>query len=126
MPSTFGIILRRFREERQFTLRELGRLAEIDFAYIHRLETGEKEAPSEDILKRLIRVLKLDARKSQILRFLVGKEIEINLIDLVLNNSSIEIDDFESAAQMKFRGRPADWHTILDRVRKLRQEIHDG
>ena len=34
--------------------RELGQLAQTDHAYIYRLEQGEKGAPSEDVLLRLI------------------------------------------------------------------------
>ena len=38
--------------------RELGQLADIDHTYIYRLETGEKQSPSDDLLARLLRVSK--------------------------------------------------------------------
>ena len=43
MPeSALGFLIRFLREQRGLSLRELGRLAGVDHAYIHRLETGEK------------------------------------------------------------------------------------
>jgi transcriptional regulator with XRE-family HTH domain len=55
------------------TLRDLGKLSEVDHAYIHRLETGEKAAPSDDTVKALTKALKLDSWKARILKFLVTK-----------------------------------------------------
>src|SRR5205823_3947672 len=46
----FGLLLESLREERGLSLRELGQLADIDHAYIYRLEAGDKESPSEDAL----------------------------------------------------------------------------
>ena len=41
MPApALGSVLRALREKRGLSLRELGQLAEVDHAYIHRLETG--------------------------------------------------------------------------------------
>ncbi|HXJ57708.1 MAG TPA: helix-turn-helix transcriptional regulator [Verrucomicrobiae bacterium] len=54
-----GDILRSSRERRGLSLRELGRLAGIDHAYIHRLETGAKEAPSDQVIMKLARALKM-------------------------------------------------------------------
>ena len=55
-----GPLLRAMREERGLSLRELGRLTDIDHAYIHRLETGAKEAPSDEVIVKLTRALKAD------------------------------------------------------------------
>lgn len=133
MPSTFGEVLQRFREERKLSLRELGQLSEIDHAYIHRLETGEKEAPSEDILVRLTRALKAGDRKAKVLRSLVslvGRSVDTDLVDLVLEDTNIAIEDFESAAQMSFRGnRPHGkeaWRKILEQIRRIREGIQHG
>lgn len=126
MPSTFGTVLRRFRENRGLSLREIGQLADMDHAYIHRLETGEKEAPSEETLARLFRVLKVGDRNVQILRFLVGKDIDIQLVDTVLDDSSIDLEDFKSAALMSFRGKPMNWTVVISKIRKLRKGLEHG
>ena len=66
----FGLLLQRLREERRLSLRELGQLAEIDHAYIYRLENGQKESPSEEALTKLIRALKAPKREAEMLRYL--------------------------------------------------------
>lgn len=57
---TLGQLLSYYREERGFSLRELATLSGISHAYIHRLENGEKEYPSQKTLKALTKALKLD------------------------------------------------------------------
>lgn len=129
MPVGFGDFLQRLRGDRKLSFRELGQLSEVDHAYIHRLETGEKEAPSEDVVNRLIRVLKPGERKARILRFLVSRTVEEDLLDEVLNDPQVSIDDFESAAQMSFRGRPSGregWRRVLSQIRKMREQLERG
>src|SRR5260370_29978813 len=66
----FGLLLQRLREQRGLSLRELGQLAGIDHAYIYRLEAGDKESPSEEILTKLVRALKSGKREADMLRYL--------------------------------------------------------
>ena len=40
MPIAFGGYLERLRNEKGLSFRQLGQLADIDHAYIHRLEGG--------------------------------------------------------------------------------------
>ena len=66
--SAFGVVLRRLRDGRGLSLREVSQLSRLDHAYVHRLETGEKEAPSDETLGRLFRALKPTKRHERILR----------------------------------------------------------
>ena len=52
---SFGYALRKFREGRGLSLRELGTLCGIDHAYIHRLEKDEKTAPSPAAIRWTVR-----------------------------------------------------------------------
>jgi transcriptional regulator with XRE-family HTH domain len=127
----FGELLKRFREERKLTLRDLGKLSEMDHAYIHRLETGEKAAPSDDTLKALTKALKLDNRKARILKFLINQSVPDILADTVLEEYEHDLADFESVVAMSHRGtRPKtkeDWRRLLNMVREMREEIEkDG
>lgn len=127
----FGELLKRFREERQFTLRDLGKLSEVDHAYIYRLETGDKSSPSNETVKALTRALKLDSRHAQILRFLVDQPVPDDLVEIVLDGPEHDLDDFKSIVAMSYRGtRPKakeDWRRLLNMVREVRQEIEsDG
>lgn len=123
MPAiSFGKFLERLRGERNMSLRELGTLADVDHAYIHRLETGVKEAPSEEIIQKLIRVLKAGERKGKILRFLVAKSVDSDLIDLVIEDDGISLDLFESAAQLSFRGKPSGkdgWRQVIKQLKEI-------
>lgn len=124
MPaSAFGLLLQRLRDERRFSLRELAQLAGIDHAYIHRLETGEKECPSNEVVATLIRVLKPDDRVAEIFRFLAtNPKTDWKLVEETLTNPTFEPDDLRIAAQVRFRGRgrpqPSE---LLERARKLRE-----
>ena len=101
-----GSVLRALREKRGLSLRELGQLAEVDHAYIHRLETGAKEAPSEEVLGKLARALGLAMH--------------------VLGDQSVTFDVFAGAASTAFRGsgRP-DYKKMIERVRRFLEE-EDG
>lgn len=131
MATAFGTVVRRLREARSLTLREVSQLAGLDHAYVHRLETGAKEAPSTDALTRLFRALKPTKRQEHVLRFLVGRDVAIDLVDeAIVDDTEIAVEDFESVAQMSFRGKKPDgveeWCRAIDKVRKLREEIERG
>ncbi len=120
---SFGYILKKFRKERGLSLRELGKLCGLDHAYIHRLEKDEKTAPSEKTVDTLARKLKLDARRTHMFTFLVGKNVDQLLIDLILEDADQPLDVFEAVSQMSYRGkRPStrdEWLTKIDQVKEL-------
>ncbi|MEW8418839.1 MAG: helix-turn-helix transcriptional regulator [Candidatus Thiodiazotropha endolucinida] len=107
---SFGYALKRFREERGLSPRELGKLADIDHAYIYRLEKDEKTAPSEKKVESLSRTLKLDARRSELMRLLVGKTVHTNLIDIFIEDEDRPLERLEPLALMSFRGKRPETH----------------
>lgn len=129
MSVGFGGFLERLRTEKGLSFRQLGQLANIDHAYVHRLETGEKADPSDDIVKGLIRGLRPGERKARILRILVGQSVDEDLLDEVLEDTEVAIEDFESAAKMRSRGRPIGreaWRRVLEQIRKIRETMEGG
>ena len=119
-----GFLLRLLRERRGLSLRELGQLAQTDHAYIYRLEQGEKGAPSENVLLRLIRALKADRREAEMLRFLAAHpETADDLVAEVLNDPTVTYNVFAAAAGAAFRGsaRP-NYSQLLARVRRILSE----
>ena len=126
---SFGHTLKRFREARNLSLREFGKLCEVDHAYIHRLEREEKTAPSELVVNTFIRALKLSPRRARLLRLMVSKSINHTLIDLFIDDEDLPLDLLEPAYQMSFRGkRPVtrnEWRTHVDRLARLFQEFDD-
>ena len=122
--SALGTVLRDLRESKGFSLRELAQLASIDHAYIHRLETGEKESPSKEVLEKLVKVLKPRRRDIEILRYVaVHLDINPDLVDLAIKDNSVSFEVFLTAANMKFRSSseiPA--RELIDRAQKLYEE----
>jgi hypothetical protein len=98
---------------------------------VHRLETGEKEAPSDDALARLFKAVKPTKRQEHILRFLVGRDVSLDLVDpSIVDDPDIALEDLESAAQMSFRGKTPsgvlEWRIVIEKVRRLREELERG
>jgi transcriptional regulator with XRE-family HTH domain len=120
---SFGYALRRFREDRNLSLREFGKLCEIDHAYIHRLEKDEKTAPSDQVIDSFVRSLKLTPRRARLLRLLVGKTVNEQLIDVFVEDEDRPLELLEPAHQMSFRGkRPEtkdEWRRHVDRLATL-------
>jgi len=120
----FGELIRRYREQRGLSLRELGKLAVVDHAYIHRLESGDKTSPSDDTLRALVRGLKLGGKSRQILEYVLDREAPTALVDAVLENDNYDFDDFSAAAAMSFRGAqpktPEEWCEKLNLIKELR------
>ena len=123
---SFGHTLRRSREARGLSLRELAKLCDVDHAYIHRLERDEKTAPSEQVVASLVRTLKLTPRRAELLRMLVGKTVSPTLVDVFLEDEGRPLDLLEPAYQMSFRGkRPeteSDWRAHIDRLARFFSE----
>ena len=120
----FGFLLQRLREERRLSLRELGQLAGIDHAYIYRLETGDKESPSEEVLTKLLRALKASKREADMLRYLAEHpKVDSALVAHVLADPTVTYEIFCSVAGAAFRGtaRP-DYPKLIERVRRILQE----
>jgi transcriptional regulator with XRE-family HTH domain len=118
-----GTALRRFRDERGLSLRELATLSEVDHAYIHRLEGGDKTAPSPEILDRLSRALKLPPARRKLLEFLnAARPMDPNLFEVALANPE-RLEIIKVAATMSFRGaKPSsmdEWRAKLDQIEEL-------
>jgi transcriptional regulator with XRE-family HTH domain len=128
---TFGKFLKKLREEKDLGIRELARLSGQDAAYIYRLEAGEKSSPSDEVLKSLIRSLKPEERRQRVLRLLAERgEVDDVLVELVLSDTKIVVEDFESAAGASFReNRPEteeQWRRYIAQIKNAREEFERG
>ena len=125
--SAFGVVLRELREARQLSLRDLGALAEVDHAYIAKIERGDKEPPPEETFTRLVRHLKATAHQVAVLRFLrTSNVIDPALALHALTNTEATPDILAIAATVVHRGTgrpsPAD---LIERARRAKR-IMDG
>lgn len=122
MPQTgLGVALRVLRERRTLSLRELSQLSTVDHAYVHRLETGEKTNPSQDLVGKLLKVLKASERDADVIKALVEQpDADPALVEYVLADQSIGVQLFTAAAGVRHRGtaRP-DPATLIARVKRI-------
>jgi transcriptional regulator with XRE-family HTH domain len=58
-PQPLGATIRKIREERGLTQQQVAERASITQGYLALLESGERENPSLDIVRRLARALKV-------------------------------------------------------------------
>ena len=121
MPQTgLGVALKTLREKRTLSLREVGELSNIDHAYVHRLETGEKANPSQDLVDKLLKVLKPNERDTNLVKWLVDHaDTDPDLVEFAFKDPQIAIHEFTAAAGIRHRGtsRP-DPATLIARIRR--------
>lgn len=124
MPETaLGRLLKDLRGERGLTLREVAQLGEVDHAYVHRLETGAKEAPSDEVLGKLSRALRPGKRDADMMKFLATHPaVDPDLVDAVRKDPSVTFEEFQAATSMVSRGTRPDYPTLLARIRKFMKE----
>lgn len=125
MPVTgLGVALKKLRERRTFSQRELGELSEVDNAYIYRLETGEKVNPTPETMTKLLRALKAPERDASIIKWLAERpNTSPELVAYTLDTPEVEFDHFVTAAGMSFRGdaRPTP-EVLLAKVKRMYDE----
>ncbi|KPH81106.1 helix-turn-helix domain-containing protein [Bosea vaviloviae] len=128
MPDTaLGIWLRALREERKLSLRDLGQRSDVDHAYIHRLETGAKEAPSEEVLDKLAKALSASKRDHDVLRHLARQtNVDPGILEFVRKDQSISADELQMLSTVVNRGARADFATSLARIRRMMMDDDDG
>jgi HTH-type transcriptional regulator, competence development regulator len=126
--AALGFLLRNLREERALSLREVAQLADVDHAYVFRLETGAKESPSDEVLSKLIRALKASKREADMLRYIAAHpETESGLVAHVRQDPTVTYTVFAATASSAYRGtaRP-DYATRIARVRRILNEEDSG
>ena len=121
MPETaLGTWVKDLRNRRSLSLRELAERSDVDHAYIYRLETGAKEAPSDEVVEKLVTALAAPKRDSQILRFLIEHgNIDSKLLDFVRADPDIAFEEFHMLTTVVNRGARPDYATSLARIRKF-------
>jgi transcriptional regulator with XRE-family HTH domain len=118
--SALGVLLQHLRSERGLSLRELAQLSGVDHAYIYRLETGAKEAPSEEVLSKLIRALKAGKREADMLRYLAAHtETDPELVRHVVGDKTIAYEVFAMVAGAAHRGTKPDYAKLVGRARAI-------
>jgi transcriptional regulator with XRE-family HTH domain len=118
--TALGLLLEHLREQRGFSLRDLSDLSKVDHAYIYRLEKGDKESPSDEVLSKLIRPLKAASREADMLRYLAEhRETDVGLVEHVLADQTITYEVFAMVAGVAHRGAKPDFTRLIARARAV-------
>jgi len=125
--SAFGVVLRTLRERRELSLRDLGVLAEVDHAYISKIERGEKEPPPDDTFARLSRHLKAAPHEIALLKFLhANNAVDPTLALEALADPEVTPDILAIAVSVVHRGTgrptPAQWLERAKKAKRLMEE----
>lgn len=124
--SALGVLLQWLRNQRGLSLRELAQLSDVDHAYIYRLETGDKESPSAEVLAKLLRALKAGRRESDMLRYLADHaSTDPELVRNAVADKTLTYDVFAMVAGAAHRGARPDYPRLIARARML-LEADDG
>lgn len=128
MPeSALGRWLKGLREARALSLRDVAQRSGVDHAYIYRLETGVKEAPSDEVIAKLVGALVPPKRDADILRFLAGNpNVAPGLAEFARRDSTVTPEQFHMLTTVVNRGARADYATSLARIRRIMAEDDDG
>lgn len=128
MPeSALGRWLKGLREVRDLSLRDAAQRSGVDHAYIYRLETGAKEAPSDEVITKLIDALAPAKRDAEILRFLATHpNVDADLAEFALKDAGVSAEEFHMLTTVVNRGARPDYATSLARIRRFMQEDDDG
>ena len=119
-----GVALKMLREKRTLTLREVGEISKVDHAYVHRLETGEKTNPSQELVDKLLKVLKPGERDLTLVKWLVDHaDTDPDLVEFVLKDPEIAIHEFTAAAGVRHRGTSRPDPAIL--IARIRRAFED-
>ena len=125
MPSALGVWLKGLRGEE--SLRVLGQRSDVDHAYIYRLETGVKEAPSDEVINKLLSALTPSARDAEILRFLSShSNVDPSLAEFAWADDSVSFEEFRMLTTVVNRGARPDYAISLARIRRFMSEDEDG
>lgn len=125
MQSGLGVALRKLRDRRTLSIREVGRLADIDHAYIYRLELGEKTSPSPEHIAKLLSVLKANSRDSAMVKWLVEhSDTWDELVEYCLDDPSVTIEEFTMAAGVRHRGNARPTPAVL--IERMRRALNPG
>jgi transcriptional regulator with XRE-family HTH domain len=128
-PNAFSTALTMLRERRTLSGRELSKLADVDHAYESRLESGDKENPSDDTIEKLLRGLKLKAsdRDAQILKYTAKyPQTWSEFVAYCLGDPTVTMDEFTMGAGMMHRGEKPSPTVIIERVRRVLSEDPEG
>ncbi|MDF2879501.1 MAG: putative transcriptional regulator [Clostridiaceae bacterium] len=100
IEDNFGSIIRYLREKKEYSLKDLENITGISASYIHRMEKGERKAPSYPIIEKLANALEVEM--SMLLKIAdIEKEKEMLSFGALVLSNNCTIGDNELTKKQK-------------------------
>lgn len=80
-----GGIIKEERKSKKITQRELAVLIGVDFSYISKIENGNSQTPSKEVLTKIANTLEID----QELLFIKGGQVPEDIKEIIFNKPGI-------------------------------------
>lgn len=117
--QTFGEFLREKRLERKLVLRKLATEIRVSPSLLSDIENGEKNAPSDEILKGITNVLEMNKEETEKLYDLAaetknGLQVPVDIKESVMSNNTIKI---ALRVAKDFDATDEEWEDFMRRLK---------
>ena len=121
---TFGEFIREKRLQRNITLRMLVELLDLSPVHMSNIENNRRPAPKDEVLKRIIEVLKLDKQAQEEMYELAAKSKDIPTVpgDLPEYISGNELARVALRTAKDMDATDKEWMEFIEKLRKRSQE----
>ena len=118
MNNEFGEYIRKLRNERNLTLRQLAEKIGISSYYLSYLETGKKTNPDIKIIANLFIALKMDKAEMELFLDYHAKAngcVSYDIVDFIMENETVRAD-IRSARDEP--GSSPNWDDFIGKISK--------
>lgn len=119
MSNEFGIFIKEKRNKRSLNVRTLAKLTGKSISYISSIETGQRSAPSDEVLEKLAEVLCLNSRDKARMFDLAAKTKSKPTVaaDLVtyINENELVHDVLRFSKEREVEA--SDWQSFMNMIK---------
>ena len=124
MERTFGKFLREKRLDKKFVLRKFAKDVGISPSFLSEIENEERSAPSDKVLKEIVRLLELSPNETEMFYDLaanakVGNHLPADIVESVLENKTIKV---ALRVAKDFNATDEEWEDFMRRLKNRQNE----
>lgn len=119
--NEFGLYIRKLRNEREMTIRQLELYSGVSNSYLSQLENGKRGIPSPDIIKKLAKGLKADYKELMIKAgYIKGENLYTD------EDIDPELQKFIDEVKVWYKDEPKDKEERLEMMKKMFEVFKDN
>lgn len=119
--NEFGLYIRKLRNEKEMTIRQLELYSGVSNSYLSQLENGKRGIPSPDIIKKISNGLKVDYNDLMIKAGYMDKELTSRKEIDSLSDEEVdeELKEFMSKLKVWYKNAPENKREELRLMRNM-------